>query len=164
MILLNGEGYELQRKEFPNQNSFVLKESMRYFDYAGISGMLFGIYRYQGAYDASESKGWSYLFPYGVGNLDYIMNSFAANDKAFIGYLNLIAGDPFMCVADRLDSFNREMCMTNKYGEIAQNWFGGPAGNPAHPEYRKIFISHFRNLIRQYGVNPVNERRLCPDP
>lgn len=154
MILLNDEGYKGLEERYPDRNSFALFETMRYFNYTGTASMLFGIYRYQGGYNARESGEPSGMFPFGNGQLDYVMDSFARQDKKFIGYINQIAGDPVLAIADRFDKFDKSMMLMNRFGKIADTW-GAPVGNPANPKYQDIYISHYRDMIRKHGSNPA---------
>lgn len=142
--------------KYSNRNAYVTDVLMNYMNYVGMNGFEYAIYRYQFGYDVVENGVISGMYPYGIGQLGYILDAFAANDKKFFGIIQpvYVPQLKYHELTDN-DYKKRGFCLQDFYGNEARVLHLSIRSNPCNPGVQKLLFENFRNLLANYAKHPA---------
>jgi len=149
--------------EYAGRTPYVTSVLMNYMNYVGMNGFDYATYRYQYGYDVVEGSAISGMYPYGIGQLRYVLDTFAANNKKFTGIIQPLCVPQLKQFELTDNDYEKKgMFLLDNYGNKA--WHGKSLRhNPSNPEVQKLLFENYRNILANYANHPALEGLVVSD-
>lgn len=145
--------YNKYKQQYPTPTAFFTEEIMRYFNYVGMNTMHYPVWRYNVGFIPVEGHTNNGLYPGKIGELSYVFDQFAANDKKFIAMLNYGNVPDIRWLKVIESNYRKEgMVSLDRFGDNIKLYNKGPQqANICHPKVLKLFASYFEEPVKRYS-------------